>query len=66
MTPATPCALHGRTEPRDRPRGGPSTQRLGEPQDVTSVVAFLLPEDAGWVTGQTIVADGGQMITGGV
>jgi len=33
--------------------------RLGEPQDVGSVVAFLLSADAGWLTGQTVSVDGG-------
>jgi 3-oxoacyl-[acyl-carrier protein] reductase len=34
-------------------------RRLGVPDDVGSVVAFLLSDDAGWMTGQTIVIDGG-------
>jgi 3-oxoacyl-[acyl-carrier protein] reductase len=34
-------------------------KRLGEPQDIGSVVAFLLSQDAGWLTGQTVVIDGG-------
>jgi NAD(P)-dependent dehydrogenase (short-subunit alcohol dehydrogenase family) len=33
--------------------------RLGEPRDVAGPVAFLLSDDAAWVTGQTIVIDGG-------
>ena len=41
-------------------------QRLGVPDDVGSVVAFLLSEDAGWLTGQTLVVDGGVTLTGGV
>ena len=40
-------------------------KRLGEPEDVGSVVAFLLSEDAGWVTGQTVVIDGGVSLTAG-
>ena len=27
-------------------------QRLGDPRDIGSVVAFLLSTDAGWITGQ--------------
>jgi 3-oxoacyl-[acyl-carrier protein] reductase len=33
--------------------------RLGQPDDIAAVVAFLASEDGGWVTGQTITADGG-------
>ncbi len=40
-------------------------KRLGEPEDIASVVAFLLSEDAAWVTGQTLVVDGGLTLTGG-
>lgn len=41
-------------------------KRLGVPEDVGSVVAFLLSEDAGWVTGQQLTIDGGVTLTGGV
>ena len=34
-------------------------KRLGEPDDVAGPVAFLLSDDAAWITGQTIVIDGG-------
>lgn len=33
--------------------------RLGSPEDVAAVVAYLAGQDAGWVTGQNIRADGG-------
>lgn len=41
-------------------------KRLGVPEDIASVVAFLLSDDASWVTGQTVVIDGGLGLTGGV
>lgn len=34
-------------------------RRLGDPQDVSGVVRFLLSEDAGFVTGEVIRVDGG-------
>ncbi len=33
--------------------------RIGTPEDIAKVVAFLCTEDANWIRGQTIVADGG-------
>jgi enoyl-[acyl-carrier protein] reductase III len=33
--------------------------RLGEPQEIAAVIAFLCSADASFVTGQTLVADGG-------
>jgi len=33
--------------------------RLGQPRDIADVVAFLASEDARWITGQMVVANGG-------
>lgn len=33
--------------------------RLGEPEDIANVVLFLSSEEAGWITGQTLRANGG-------
>ncbi|MFE3258280.1 SDR family oxidoreductase [Nocardia sp. NPDC059091] len=41
-------------------------KRLGMPEDIGSVVAFLLSADAAWLTGQLLVVDGGLTLTGGV
>lgn len=36
--------------------------RIGEPSDVAGTVAFLASDRASWITGQTIVMDGGQLL----
>ena len=38
--------------------------RIGEPEEVASVAAFLASDDASYVTGQTIAVDGGFTIAG--
>jgi NAD(P)-dependent dehydrogenase (short-subunit alcohol dehydrogenase family) len=38
--------------------------RLGEPSDVGEAAAYLLGDGAGWVTGQTLVLDGGTLSRG--
>ena len=35
--------------------------RLGKPEEVAGLFAFLASEDAGFVTGETILMDGGQL-----
>lgn len=37
-----------------------SSARLGRPEDVAAAVAFLLSDDAEWITGQTIAVNGGR------
>jgi 3-oxoacyl-[acyl-carrier protein] reductase len=37
----------------------PPLQRLGQPDDIASVVSFLAGPDAGWVNGQVLRANGG-------
>lgn len=43
-------------------RGWTPMRRLGTPEDIGRVVALLCSEDAGWITGQTIFADGGSSL----
>ncbi len=37
-------------------------KRLGKPEDVAYAVLFLASEEAGYITGQTLVVDGGQVL----
>jgi NAD(P)-dependent dehydrogenase (short-subunit alcohol dehydrogenase family) len=41
-------------------------KRLGRPEDVAGLVWFLLSDEAAWITGQTIVVDGGLTLNGGL
>jgi NAD(P)-dependent dehydrogenase (short-subunit alcohol dehydrogenase family) len=36
--------------------------RVAQPLEIASVVAFLLSEEAGYITGQTLIADGGMAL----
>jgi 3-oxoacyl-[acyl-carrier protein] reductase len=36
--------------------------RLGHPEEIANVALFLASPLAGWVTGQTIAVDGGQLL----
>jgi len=37
--------------------------RLGEPEDIARCVVFLASDEAGFITGSTITANGGQYLT---
>jgi len=43
-------------------RGWTPMGRLGTPEDIGNVVRLLCSEDAGWITGQVIYADGGSSL----
>jgi NAD(P)-dependent dehydrogenase (short-subunit alcohol dehydrogenase family) len=38
-------------------------KRLGEPEDIGAAAAYLASADASWITGQTLVVDGGISLT---
>jgi 3-oxoacyl-[acyl-carrier protein] reductase len=57
---ATSLFLDGKTEEQIQTFAKmPPLQRLGQPDDIASVVSFLVGPDAGWVNGQTLRANGG-------
>ena len=40
-------------------------RRVGESEDIAKAIAFLLSSDAAYVTGSTLVVDGGRLLVGG-
>ena len=53
MTAATPPAR------REAVMAATPLGRIGEPEDVADVVAFLASDESRWVTGRTLLTDGG-------
>lgn len=41
-------------------------KRLGTPEDIAAAAAFLLSDEASWITGQILTLDGGTTLCGGV
>ncbi|SEI56611.1 SDR family oxidoreductase [Paraburkholderia diazotrophica] len=57
---ATALFLDGKTEEQIQNFAKmPPLQRLGQPEDIASVVSFLAGSDSGWVNGQILRANGG-------
>jgi len=57
---ATSLFLDGKTEEQIQTFAKmPPLQRLGQPEDIASVVAFLAGSDGAWVNGQILRANGG-------
>ncbi len=48
----------------DRVVAGTPLGRLGEPEDVAELIAFLASDAASWITGETVLQDGGAFLIG--
>ena len=55
----TPMNAHLSAEDKQALAADTPLGRLGSGKDIAGIVSFLLGEDAAFITGQTIVADGG-------
>jgi 3-oxoacyl-[acyl-carrier protein] reductase len=54
--------LRASTEARDQAAAQTAFGRVGEPDDVADVVAFVASEDARWITGHYLDATGGSLL----
>ena len=52
-------AVYADEELHERRRSMVPLRRIGRPEDIGRAVAFLLSDDAAYVTGQTLIVDGG-------
>jgi 3-oxoacyl-[acyl-carrier protein] reductase len=50
-------------EQRERLLADVPLGRLGDPEDIAAIVAFLASEDAGYITGETIHVNGGMYMS---
>ncbi len=65
-TPAVQRAFLAQPGRRERVGARVPLGRLGRPEDVANVIAFLASDEAAYVTGAAYVVDGGQSIRSGV
>ena len=57
---ATELFLHGKSEEQIQNFAKmPPLERLGQPEDIANVIAFLVSPAAAWVNGQILRANGG-------
>jgi len=61
-TPTAAFVIHGERE-RQEAEILP-LKRIGESEEIASAIAFLLSSDASYVTGSTLVVDGGRLLVG--
>lgn len=61
MTDMMQTILENDDEARDRVLSRTPLGRMGEPREVAAIAAFLASDEASYVTGQTLYADGGRL-----
>ena len=61
-TPGTTAALSGVPGYMEAVAGGVPMNRLGKPEEVAAVAAFLLSDEASYVTGACLSVDGGKAV----
>jgi NAD(P)-dependent dehydrogenase (short-subunit alcohol dehydrogenase family) len=61
---ATPLTGQEDVDPHSAPRPGVPLGRVGGAHEMAAVIAFLCREEASYVTGSSLVADGGMLLMG--
>jgi len=54
--------IAGQTWPEKIPKWA-ALKRIGEPEDIADIVAFLASDESRWLTGLTMAANGGLITT---
>jgi NAD(P)-dependent dehydrogenase (short-subunit alcohol dehydrogenase family) len=47
----------------ERSKGTHPLGRVGKPEEIAALIAFLLSDEAGWITGDCVSIDGGRALT---
>lgn len=56
----TSTGVHDQLGLFSRIQDGQAIKRVGLPEDLTGMLSFLISDEASWMTGQTLLVDGGQ------